>query len=973
MGLSNTAGHLTRRGPLLRSSSGLILVLALHSQAVSAMQATDVPAASSEAAPAEAEAPATIETVTAADDTAPESGPDSTIVVTASRIARNGFSAPTPTTVIGVDDLEKRAATNVADVLNAIPSFGQGSTTTSAKGSITPGANLINLRALGAARTLVLVDGRRFVPSTVLGRVDLNVIPTVLIERTEVVTGGASAAWGSDAVAGVVNLIFKKKMTGVQADAQYGISDYGDNATYRASLSAGTNFANDRGNVMIAGEYEDGSGVGPASGRSQLRDFNTYIISNPGYRLGNGQPQSLLVNNVNISTATLGGLITSGPLRGTQFLPGGVPAPFVYGDLVGSQYMVGGTPIGSINQTEVPAIATALERQNVYGRLSFDVTDNVTLFTEASYARTRSELSLSIPNDLGTITIRQENPFIPASIKQQMIDQNIQSFGFGRINRDVSYNVPITVNETQRYLFGGEGKLAGNWSWSAYFQFGQNHYREDVHGNRIVANWTAAIDAVPGMNGPVCRSTLTNPNNGCVPINLFGEGSPSEAAKDYVTGTSWQDAFYKEQSAAIDINGSPFSLWAGEVSVAAGFEWRKDSVDQTVDPLSAVSAFMSHNPKALTGDINVKEVYGEIVVPLLRDQPFFQKLDLNGAIRYADYSLSGGVTSWKAGLSWDINDMIRLRGTRSRDIRAAALGELFSSFISQTNNIVDPLLGNIQYQTFVPQQGNSALKPEIADTWTAGLIVRPLRQLTASIDFYHIKIKESIGLPATIDILNGCYVNNNATFCSLITRDPGTGTTPGRISQILRTYVNQGDLTTQGFDAELSYATPLSDWSSKLDGTLSLRLLATYVDKLTQVTNGITAELAGVVGTGGNGIPHWRWNASASYSRGPLDLFSRAATSVAASTDRPGTPRHLSDPAARRHPGFRRPVPAQRHDPIYAAGRRQTPRAAVRRGQEHVQRHRRRQPAVLHLRQHQQRGALRHRRPPIFGRHQAKF
>lgn len=842
---------------VLLAQAGWLMPVAVHAQ--------DVPAtpAQEEAAPA-----SDVEAV----------NEDDIITVTASRVNRTGYTAPTPTTMIGVEDLQNRAATNIADVLNSVPSFGQGTTPSSTNHtSVSSGANLVNLRNLGATRTLVLVDGRRFVPSTVQGRVDLNVIPTVLIERTEVVTGGASAAWGSDAVAGVVNLIFKKKMTGIQGEVQYGISDYSDNKKLRAALSAGFDFADGRGNFVIAGEYEDAKGVGANSKRSELTTDNWGVISNPNYVLGNGQSQSLLVNNVNVSTATLGGIITSGSLKGTYFLPGGEPSTFTYGDYVGSQYMIGGTSIGSSNQTQLGTIEVPVERYNIYGRTSFEVSDSVNLFAEASYARSRSDFDLSIAYDLGTLTIYSDNAYLPSSTAAALATAEETSFKMGRINLDLGYNNPVATNETQRYMVGGEGGITGDWRWNAYFQFGQNHYYQEVRNNRISANWLKALDAVVDSSTGqiICRSTLTDPTNGCVPINLFGENSASQAAVDYVTGASWQDAVYKEKSAAIDFAGTAFENWAGPVSIALGAEWREDSVSQTVDEISAVSGYNIHNPKPLNGSVNVKEVFTEVVFPLLKDVPFVQSLDLNGAVRFTDYSSSGGVTSWKLGATWEVNDSLRLRATRSRDIRAAALGELFSSSITQSATIIDPILG-IQYATLAPQQGNATLAPEIGDTWTVGAVIKPafIPGFTASIDYYNIKVTDAIALPSTTTILNGCYTYGFSTYCDLITRgSSGYSGTSERISQILRQYVNLGEMKSAGIDFDLSYHLPLDRLFGDMDGSLSFRFLATYLDKYLQVNSGVSDNLLGVVGTGQGGMPRWRWNASVNYAKGPLGVF----------------------------------------------------------------------------------------------------
>jgi iron complex outermembrane receptor protein len=864
MHLSNGA-MLSSRQLLANGASARALALAIALMAAPAMAQTSAPQ------------------TTLADTSAGTASDDSnegTVTVTASRIARAGFTAPTPTTVVGAEDIQKQGATSVADMLNTIPSFGAGTNPTSTNHtSVNSGANLLDLRNLGENRTLVLVDGHRFVPATVQGRVDLNVIPSALIERTEVVTGGASAAWGSDAIAGVVNLVFKKKMTGLQGDAQFGISNYGDGKKYKASLAYGLNFAEDRGNITIASEYENSKGIGPGSSRPILGKSQWQVIQNPGYVLGNGQPRSYLTDGVNVSTATLGGLITGSTttggaastlLRGTQFLPDGTPAPFLYGSYVGSQYMVGGSPIGSVTANQLGQLQNPLNRVNVYGRSSFDVSDNLTLFGEASYARSRSEFFLSIPYDLGTIRLLSGNPYIPASVQQVMTANNLASINLGRINRDISYNYPKLKTETQRYMVGAEGKVFADWKWSAYFQMGQTNFHQDVEGNRNTANWNRALDAVrnPANGQIVCRSTLTNPTDGCVPINLFGEGVPTPQASSYVTGTSWQDAVFKQKSGAVDFSGSPFSLWAGEVSLAFGGEWRKESAVQTVDAISAVSGWNIHNPKALQGSVNVKEGYAEILVPLLKDVAFAKSFDLNGAVRYTDYSTSGGVTSWKVGATWEVNDWLRLRGTKSRDIRAPALGELYASSITQSGNVIDPQLGNIQYATLAPQQGNASLKPEIGDTWTAGVVLRPLRGLNFSVDYYDISLKSAIGLPALQDIVDGCYANSIQEFCALITRGGGNQTGTNRISQVLRQYVNQGSFTLRGVDIEASYVSRVNNWFGVFDGSFSSRLLASYVGTYKTIYNGKVTQSAGE-----SANPHWRITATLNYDQGPYGFY----------------------------------------------------------------------------------------------------
>jgi outer membrane receptor protein involved in Fe transport len=806
------------------------------------------------------------------------------VVVTASRVDRAGFEAPTPTTTVGLADLQKAGTTNVADYLTTVPAFGGAWTpASSAHNSVGNSANLVNLRSLGQNRTLVLVDRKRFTPSTANGRVDLNVIPTVLIERVEVVTGGASAAWGSDAVAGVVNLIFKKNIEGFHGEVSGGISQVGDNDDFKASLAWGDDFLDGRLRLAVATEYQDYRGVKPGSDRDILK-LNTQVIANPAYRLGNGQPRNFLANNVNVSTATLGGLVTSGPFAGMQFAPGGGLTPFTYGALRGTAFMIGGSGISltdEVNAQELSQLVNPVHRGSGYFRASYDVTDRVEATLEASYAQSYSEAFLSIPYDLGTITIQRDNAYLRPEYRATLQAANASSFRLGRINRDISYNYPETQNETSRVMFGLKGDVDAfgkTWKWDGYVSTGRNRYKQKIEGNRIIANWNFAVDAVinPATGQPICRAVLQgNPAAaGCVPINLLGEGAPSAAAARYVTGTSWLDADFDQTAAAFSFSGEPFSVPAGPVSLAAGVEWRQESVDQIADAISENNGFNIGNPHAIKGDQTVREGFIETVVPLLKDVPFVQELDFNGAVRLTDYKTSGTVTTWKAGLSWSVTDDLRLRVARSHDIRAPALGELYASYVLSKGTLTDPTRNNQTFQVDTPAQGNVNLKPETADTTTLGLVYEPsfLPGLSISLDYYNIQLKDAIGTLGSQEIINRCYAGVTE-LCAFVERFQAPDPRAGELSRVTRAQFNLSEMKTSGQDLEVVYNTPLSTFWEGLPGDLSLRFLLTHVDELTSIDNGVEQILKGDVGFGHGGIPEWKWNASATYREGPLTLF----------------------------------------------------------------------------------------------------
>ncbi|MDB5467820.1 MAG: hypothetical protein JWQ46_2582 [Phenylobacterium sp.] len=782
------------------------------------------------------------------------------VVVTATRVARTGFTAPTPTTQVGAADLQKAAVTNVADQLNKVPAF-RGSSTPASTSHITQnaGGNFLDLRGLGATRTLVLVDGHRYVPTTASGLVDINVIPTGLIDRVDVVTGGASAAWGSDAVAGVVNLILKRNLTGLQGEFSTGATERGDGQEYRASLAGGTSFADGRGHFMAAGEYASSAGVG--SNRDWFKQ-HWANIANPAYVKGNGQPQNLILPNVGVSVATLGGLITSGPLKGLQFLPGGQTSQFQYGTNVGAQYMTGG---GGIYPGDLISLVTPLERASLFARATFDFDDKTQGFFEASTAYARTDFNLSASYDLGSLTIQKDNAFLPASVRSLMTANNITSFKMGRINPDIAYNVVDDVNQTTRLATGLKGSI-GDWTWDASAEFGETRYSARVYNNRINTNFNQAVDSVVGPNGQaMCRSTLTSPTNGCVPINLFGAGSPSAAASAYVTGTQSLLSHIKEVAAAANIQGKPFSTWAGPVSIAGGIEARRESVNQIVDAGSQAGIFAIGNPKAMRGSYDVKEAYGEAVVPLAAGLPFVKNLDLDVAARVTNYSTSGTVWTWKAGLSYAINDEWRVRATRSRDIRAPNLNDLYSPYTLTFATVTDPRNGT-QLTVAQPQLGNPSLQPEKGDTITAGVVYEPawLSGLHMSLDYYDIKLQGAIATLSAQNMINRCE-SGNTSMCQYIIRDSS-----GMLTTVMRTNINLSELHTSGVDGEVSYNTPLDRYFEKLQGSVDLRLLASYVDKF--ITNdGTTAiDTGGVTGTGG---PHWRAMASASYTNGPLQIY----------------------------------------------------------------------------------------------------
>jgi len=807
--------------------------------------------------------PALAQTDPQADAT--ETAPD--IVITGSHIIRDGYQAPTPVTVLTAESLQMQAQPTISQSLNQLPQLRPTATPASTvTSSQNTGGNFLDLRGVGATRTMVLINGRRHVSTTTDGLVDINLIPQDLVNRVDVVTGGASAAYGSDAVSGVVNFLLDDKFKGIRASAQYGISGEGDNAEFRATLTAGTSFAEGRGNVVVSGEYFDGDGIG----NQFARDWGAkgyMFIANPAFVAGNGQPRNIISANVYQSTRTEGGLIL-GPtsLRGISFGPGGTPQQFTFGSPLGSAYMVGGS---GINQGRYNSIVAPLERYSAALLASYEFSPAFNAHLELSHGSAHVVNPTVQSFSTAPYTILANNAYLPASVASTMAAGNIPSFTMGRINTDIGFITADIRTKVYRGVLGFDGDLGNSWRWSAYYQYGRTRYDGKLRNNLIPANMTRAINAVRAPDGSiVCADTLSADATvranaaGCAPINLFGYGSPSAAAINYVTGTQQLLRTVQQHVGSAMIQGEPVSTWAGPVSFAAGVEYRRESARVEVDAFSAANRFLIGNPKGYpTVDYNVKEAYSELLVPLLKDSPAGDSLDLSLAARLTDYSTSGTVTTWKAGLTYAISDAIRLRATRSRDIRAPNLNELYLPNALTFATLTNPTTRE-QTLAQINTRGSTNLKPEKADSWTAGIVLSPLPGLTFSVDGYDIKIKGAIITLGSQDIVNRCFSGNTA-LCDLITL------TNGSITSLVNTYINAASVKTRGLDFEVTYRGEIQP--AGIDFTL--RGLANYTDRLA-TSDGITgADRAGEVGPDFGGVPHWRGSATLTLAKGPFSYM----------------------------------------------------------------------------------------------------
>jgi outer membrane receptor protein involved in Fe transport len=801
------------------------------------------------------------------------------IVVTGTRVIRDGYQAPTPLTVMDAEQIRAAAPANVADFVNELPALSGSTEPQNSNAQIssgTAGINALNLRGLGTSRTLVLLDGQRSVGSTVTGSVDVNNFPQMLVSRVDVVTGGASAAYGSDALSGVVNFVLDKTFTGLAVDIDGGITTYGDDASWKVGVAYGTPFANGRGHFLLNGEVSNKEGIFGVP-----RDWakqGIYFINNPAYTVTNGLPERIIVSGAGISTATYGGIITSTSLAGTAFGPDGSAYQFAYGSPRLDPWMVGGQAMANQANT-YNTLDPSETRQGVFTRASYDVTDEIEVFVQGSWNFSHAKALSGHQYHIGNLLIRADNAFLPQSVRDRAAAAGVTQFNVGKFNGDIPIRGTDNDRITRRAVAGANGTFGAfgsDWTWDAYYQYGETRSSENLPAITNNARYARAIDAVRAPNGAiVCRvnadAVTTNDDPACVPFNIFGENVASEAAKNYVLGRPHRNQKFTQNVVAASFSGEPFSLPAGPVSLAFGVEHRKEKVTGMVEPEYETGWFVG-NYRANFGSYTVTEGFVETVVPLANGEAWADSLDLNAAVRATDYSTSGFVATWKAGATYAPVADIRFRVTRSRDIRAPNLSELFQSGGANTNNVVDPFNNRTVTQYTGLATGNLNLQPEKADTWGLGVVVSPsfVPGFTASFDYFDIDIKDAIGTVTPQVIVDRCFEGDTA-YCAAITRGPNaSGVTV--ITQIRTQPFNLVNQLNRGYDIDLSYRTTLDQIVDGWEGNLTLRALATRY--LTNYRNdGIAPPTESAGDNETDGPPKWRYRLSAGYSFDPIGVI----------------------------------------------------------------------------------------------------
>ncbi|WP_423141681.1 TonB-dependent receptor domain-containing protein [Parablastomonas sp. CN1-191] len=883
----------------------------------------------------------------------PEVAPQSDIVVTGSRIVRRDYTATSPVATLGPERLENTGSATLDTALVQQPQFvaSTGSTTNSNGNA---GQANVQLRGLGRQRTLVLLDGRRLPPANADGSTDLNLIPTSLISDVEVITGGASAVYGSDAVAGVVNIKLKTKYRGIGLTGQYGISSRGDAADYRLGAIAGTSFADGRGEVMIAGEMAKRNPVfiadrsfsfGANQEASLPQGTATFAATN--------QPSQAAINSVFSKYGVAPGTVVVGNSYGfnsdnTLFSTGRVVSNY-RGSLDPAFYVSNGTQILA-DSRRYRFLQLPLERYSTFGRVSYKLTDNLDFFVQGLYTHSTASVQLNPtnPSAANGFAIPVTNPFIPGDLKTLLAARPSPNATFTFFKRfdDIGPRRTETKYDTYQVTSGLAGKLPfGDWRWDVTGSYGKNDIKSQLFNQFSRAALQRLLNASDG-GASLCSGGY----------NPFGAQPLSDSCRQYLIADLHNAVSITQKIGTANVQGTLFSLPAGDAKLALGVEHREDGFRTTPDARITAGDITLQSGLPFAGSTKVTEGYAEALLPLIHDVPLIKLFELDLGYRYSDYNTIGAISTYKAEANWEVIDALRLRGGYNRAIRAPNIGELFTPVTTGTSIIGnagtlgngDPcdirgayrvgagassvrglcltqgvpnlLIDNFTYSqqsATTTSGGNLNLRQETADTISVGAVLRPklgtplFDNLSLSVDYYRISVKDAIGsIPANL-VLANCFnvdgvsnptYSNSNQYCALVTRDPTTGVLNNVRAQLL----NLGGYRTAGVDVSL-------DWRTHLDalglgeraGELRFNMLATYLAdfKIQTQLNDAFRQYAGTIGNGqvdpvAISRPRWKANASVSYVNGPVTVGAvvryidkmSAAANVGTGGTAPGVP-----------------------------------------------------------------------------------
>jgi len=843
------------------------------------------------------------------------------IVVTGSRIPRPNLEQPTPVSTVSREAIDDAGTQNLGDILAQLPALSANATVRGNSDSFGDdgGLNFANLRNLGASRTLTLIDGKRHVGGDAgSAAVDLNSVPAALVDHVEVITGGASAVYGSDAVSGVVNIILKDDYEGGEMTAQYGGAQSGDGKNWSVNGVFGKNFLDGRLNLTGTLFYDHSDQV-LASDIGAIKNWGT-VLNPDDTGPNDGIPNRYLLPNVLTDYLDENGVIfdwnTSEII--TAFTRDGRPVPqqprlgdnsFAFGQFADCETCT------SLDDYVVLVPKTDRYGANVRGR--FDITDNVTAYADLKYVRSEIKDFFQPSFTFGDYFIEPDNAFITPEIASVVAGRDIT---FGRFNEDIGVRTNDITRETYRAVVGVKGKFEtglADFDWDLSYNYGETQNTFKGGGNTIPGNYEAAIDSVVAPDGTIqCRVNVPSAqyagyeapegmtSDTCVPFNPFGRQNTA-AAIDYVSHTSIRTHTITQEVVSGLFNFDTekfFNLPGGPLAFAGGFEYRKETSENINDPFVKSGLSETAPQPDAYGEFDVTEGFLEFNAPLLSDMPFAYRLSIDGAYRYADYSTVGGAEAWKVGGVYAPIRDITFRGTYSRAVRAPNITEAFlpttASFFSVTDpcdvdNInLDPdrvsncaaagvpagFNSNTNASIDGTSSGNPDLNAEEAKSWTAGIVLQPrwMPGFSFTADYYDIQIDDAIAPVDAQDIIDNCYDASgglDSNFCSLFTRGAD-----GNINFVETTYINASALNTKGWDFQVAYTKNLDELAldhptmfGGIRGRLSANLTVNHLTELNLFAFQDRPDEIDV-NKGEIGAPEWSFQSRVNYTNGPLSL-----------------------------------------------------------------------------------------------------
>jgi outer membrane receptor protein involved in Fe transport len=843
----------------------------------------------------------------AAAQTQPAQTEPEQVVVTGSRIISNGNDMPTPVTIVSSDELLNSVPKSIMDGLADLPIFdgGRSPQTNVGNSSQNNASHQFNIRNVGITRTLVLYDGRRIAPTSPTGEVDADIIPQMLLQRVDVVTGGVSAVYGSDAVAGVVNFITDKNFNGVKFDGHVGVSEYGDDVEERVGVAGGMNILGGRGHIEGSLEYYNNPGV---AGADKLqRPWNFLTRSSQG--AASAKSLASLCNYTRLESSSYGGYISSGgvnklntgnPYADYTFNADGSLRPFVHGSPSGTGNVTCGPNAATVNPSDgiyyqEASLVASSQMVQAFGRFDYSLTDDISAYAELTRTQIQNN-NVHQTNEIRNVTLSATDAFLDPTVSANMVGAGKSTFNFSRA---FLTSPPLQSNSwTTSYLAdaGLKGHIFGDYTWELSYVHNENSQNTKQAANMNLPRLYAALDAVKdGSGNIVCNVTITNPGlyPGCVPLNPFGV-NPTTAMLSYFEEVTQFTAVTKMDNVGGSITGPIIDLWAGPLQGAFSGEWRQmdltvnsnrhpsDPVDCTglrfncsSSTLIDISNILENQPGASQ---SVWELAAEFELPILKDRPLAEAVSINAAARYTDYDTSGAVWTWKVGGQWSFDEELTARAVISLDIRAPNLNELFAPQLvnpagTSDYHVLTPSGGPTQLQAPFITIANPNLKPEESHTVTMGAVYRPswLDNFSLAVDYYHLKIANAItniqGQNATIQQI--CEASNGTSdYCSLIQRPLpfSDHSTNNLVTAFYQQPRNAQSLETDGWSIEANWATQL--WGHDF----SVRDLTEYQPMLKTISFP-GAPVTNAANTGA--LPSWR---STFYFRYTWDDWSAQVT-----------------------------------------------------------------------------------------------